>query len=311
MTPTQLRSYAAVVRHGSVRAAASELEVSEAAVSGNVGALRRELDDRLFRASRDGLVFTPGGLRLASRAVEMLGLQEQTRREVDAAHSGRRMLRIAATSLFAEYAAPGLIELFSTRADDLEVELLVEPSTRFTELLLTHGADVAIGPKSSELPVGIVGAELLRYDFVAVAASGVAATAAATADWCLGPSAAEPSGVSQFVLQRAGIDETRQRIYASHAAALEAARRDHAVALVPSFTISDELAAGRLVQLAGSEHVASGTWTVQSLPPDRVAPVARELVRFAQTPRAIQAMLKGAGVMVSRFQPRAHITLWS
>lgn len=311
MTPTQLRSYAAVVRHGSVRAAAAELKVSEAAISGNVGALRRELDDRLFRASRDGLVFTPGGLRLASRAVEMLGLQEQTRREVDAAHSGRRMLRIAATSLFAEYAAPGLIEMFSTRADDLEVELLVEPSTRFAELLLTHAADVAIGPKSSELPPGIVGAEFLRYDFVAVTGADVGGDVAAVADWCLGPSAVEASGVSQFVLQRAGIAEERQRIYGSHAAALEAARRDKAVALVPTFAISEDLAAGRLVQLPGSKHAASGTWTVKSLPPDRVASVARELVRFVQTPRAIQAMLKGSGTNISRFKPRVHITLWS
>ena len=54
-----------------------------------------------------GLAFTPGGLRLASRAVELLGLQDRTVLEVREAGVGRRMLRLATTSLFAEYAAPG------------------------------------------------------------------------------------------------------------------------------------------------------------------------------------------------------------
>lgn len=310
MTPTQLRSYAAVVRLGSVRAAAAEIGVSEAAVSGNVGALRKELDDRLFRPSREGLVFTPGGLRLASRAVEMLGLQEQTRREVDAAHRGRRMLRIAATSLFAEYAAPGLIELFSARAEDLEVELLVQPSVGFRELLASHGADVAIGPKASELPAGIVGAEFLRYEVIAVLPQNFAGDPS-ICDWCLGPSAIEPSGVSRFILQRANVDEDRQRIYSSHAAALEAARREGAVALVPSFAVTSELESGSLRQLDGANAQATGTWTALSLPADRVSPVARELVRFVQTPRAIQAMLTGSGSNITRFKPRVHITLWS
>ena len=91
MTPTQLRSFATVVRHGSVRAAAMELGVTEAAVSGNVAILRLELDDRLFRPSRSGLAFTPGGLRLAYRAVQILGLQDQVRREVTEARDGSRL----------------------------------------------------------------------------------------------------------------------------------------------------------------------------------------------------------------------------
>ncbi|HSE69227.1 MAG TPA: LysR family transcriptional regulator, partial [Nocardioidaceae bacterium] len=47
MTPTQLTAFASVVRLGSVKAAADELEVSEAAVSMHVAQLRRELGDQL------------------------------------------------------------------------------------------------------------------------------------------------------------------------------------------------------------------------------------------------------------------------
>ena len=69
MTPTQLKAFACVVRLGSVKAAADELGVSEAAVSMHVAQLRRELEDKLFTRTGSGLAFTPGGLRLASRAV--------------------------------------------------------------------------------------------------------------------------------------------------------------------------------------------------------------------------------------------------
>ena len=137
MTPTQLRAYAAVVRHGSVKQAAAELHVSESAVSLNVGLLRKELGDQLFNRTAAGLAFTPGGLRLASRSAELLGLQDRTILEVSQAGQGRRMLRIAASSLFAEHAAPGLIELFAARAADLDVELSVGQPGQFGTLLAT------------------------------------------------------------------------------------------------------------------------------------------------------------------------------
>src|SRR6201998_1358612 len=112
MTPAQLRAYSAVVRLGSVRAAAAELGVSDAGVSMLVAALPKDLDAPLFTRTGAGLAFTPGGLRLASRAVEILGLQRQTAIEVTEAAHGRRLLRIAATPPVAEHAAPGLLRAF-------------------------------------------------------------------------------------------------------------------------------------------------------------------------------------------------------
>src|ERR1700754_641805 len=146
MTPTQLRAYSTVVRLGSVKQAAAELEVSEAAVSLHIGQLRRELGDQLFHRPAAGLAFPPGGLRLASRAAEMLGLQDITILEVGAAGRGRRLLRLGASSLFAEHAAPGLIELFAGRAADLDVELSVHHTSRFPVLLAARTVDIMIGP---------------------------------------------------------------------------------------------------------------------------------------------------------------------
>ena len=104
----------------------------------HVAHLRKELQDRLFTPTRAGLAFTAGGLRLASRASELLGLQDLTVREVTQAGHGRRLLRLTASSIFAEHAAPGLIELFAARADDLDVELSVRSTSQFAIACSKH-----------------------------------------------------------------------------------------------------------------------------------------------------------------------------
>ncbi|MGB9377906.1 MAG: LysR family transcriptional regulator, partial [Mycobacteriales bacterium] len=71
-----------VARLGSVRAAARALGVSEPAVSGAVGALRRELGDDLYIRAGGALELTPGGRRLAIAAGEMLTLADDARRAV-------------------------------------------------------------------------------------------------------------------------------------------------------------------------------------------------------------------------------------
>jgi hypothetical protein len=35
------------------------------------------------------------------------------------------------------------------------------------------------------------------------------------------------------------------------------------------------------------------------------------LLRFITTPRATQAMLRGAGVSIGHFRPSVHVTLWN
>ncbi|QBI18722.1 LysR family transcriptional regulator [Egibacter rhizosphaerae] len=77
MTFAQLRAFAAVVRLGSVTAAAASLGVSEPAVSSAVGSLRQEFEDPLLIRTAFGLTPTPGGRALAGRAAEILGLAEE------------------------------------------------------------------------------------------------------------------------------------------------------------------------------------------------------------------------------------------
>nr|WP_281386823.1 LysR family transcriptional regulator [Jiangella mangrovi] len=314
-----MRAYLAVVRLGSVKQAAGELSITEAAVSLHVGKLRRELGDQLFSRTAAGLAFSPGGLRLASRAAELLGLQDRTIVEVSQAGNGRRLLRIAASSLFAEYAAPGLIDLFAGRADDLNVELSVHNPRAFAGLLHTRAVDVAIGPQPATVDDSLRCTRFLQYQLVAVVgpqhplATVTSPGAGQLREhvWLLGPSAAAETGTVPALLRRLGVPEERQRIFQSHAAALEEAQRGHGVALAVSYAVARDVGSGRLVRLSGPSLHGEGVWSILTLA-DRGAPAAAaELVRFVTTPRATQAMLKGSGVHVGRFRPAVHVTLWS
>ena len=318
MTPTQLRAFAAIARLGSSKAAAHELDVSEAAVSGHVSALRKELGDALFVRTGSGISFTPGGLRLATRAVEMLGLQDQTRHEVRAAAGGQRVLRLTVSSLFGEYAAPGLIERFSRRAADIGVEMSVSPPGDFARLLFARAIDAAIGPVVPVTEGGVRVTEFLRYQLVAVVGERhplvgerVSRDKLARFDWFLGPSAIDPASGAARLLAHCEVPEGRQRIFQNHAAALNEARSGRGVALCAAHRLREEVTDGRLVRLDGPATMVDGTWATSTLRGTQPGSLVDEFVRFVATPRAIQAMLAGTGADVGRFRPRVHVTLWS
>src|SRR5262245_61420925 len=166
MTLAQLQSFVLVARHGSVKAAAAELEVTEPAVSVAVAALRKELGDELFVRNGRGIALTPGGRRLAALANEILGLAEQARRSVAESGEARR-LHVVATAPVAEHIAP-LIELFTARDDALEVIVEPLPGAAFAEALEHRRADIALGPSPGVERVA--SAPFLRCRLILVAA---------------------------------------------------------------------------------------------------------------------------------------------
>lgn len=319
MTSTQLRAFAAVVRSGSVKQAAAELGVSESAISLHIRALRNELGDQLFTRTGSGLAFTPGGLRLASRASELLGLTDRTIREVSQAGQGRRLLRLATSTLFAEHAAPGLIELFASRADDLTVEMSVHRAITFDELLRDRVVDAAIGPYIDNRDEAISTHPFLKYRVVPVVSGDHPLAGRGSIDvgelrqqtWLLGPAATGRLGIVPGLVRRIGVPETQQQIFQSQEAAVAQAKRGRGVALVVSFAAAADIESGDLVRLPGESFEAAGSWGIRTLAGSAAPAPAAELARFVVTPRAIQAMLRGSGVTVGRFRPAIHITLWS
>jgi DNA-binding transcriptional LysR family regulator len=184
--------------------------------------------------------------------------------------------------------------------------------------LHARAADVAIGPQPGNLDESVVCRPFLNYQVIVVSGpehplAGVPVGAHQLREqiWLLGPSAAADVGVVPAILRRIRVPEERQRIFQSHSAALEEAKRNGGVAATVSFAVAQDLANGSLVRIAGQSLQFDGVWTTSTLAAAGAPPAAAELVRFVTTPRATQAMLRGPGVRVGRFRPAIHVTLWS
>ncbi len=309
-----------VARLGTVKAAARALAVTEPAVSGAVGALRRELGDPLYVRAGGVIELTPGGRRLASAASSILDLEEEARRAVGAADSEKATLRIAATPPFAEFAAGPLLSVFSHRHQDIEVDLTVARREEFAALLANRTADITLGPPVTDredVPA-MVSEPFLRYGLIVVAAPGhtlttsnsLAPAALVSTPWLLGPFEDERSTDTGAFLARQSIAPRRTRSYPNSAAALAQVASGRGVSLAIAHTVRDELERGALVELDVRGTPISGLWFVSTLRAELRTPSAEALRRFVTMPEATRAMLtRGGGVPAERF---VHMgTRWS
>jgi DNA-binding transcriptional LysR family regulator len=319
LTLSQLRSFATVARLGSVKAAARALNVSEPAVSGAVGVLRKELGDELYVRAGGVIELTPGGRRLASAAGEILGLVAETRRAVGEAGSEKAALRVVATPPVAEFAGGPLLYAFGRRHPDIEVALQVAPRREIAGLLVDRTADVALGPAITGPEDGPeIGAEpFLRYGLIVVAAPShtlvgsraLAPAALVSTPWLLGPGESDPSTDTGAFLARQSIAPRRTRSYPNFAAALAQAASGRGVTLAIAHTVRDELERGALAELDVRGTPISGLWYISTLGPELRTGSANALRRFVTLPEATRAMLnRVGGVPAERF---VHMGRWS
>ena len=315
MTLSQLRSFLTVARLGSVRAAARALDVSESAVSGAVGVLRRELGDALYVRRGGGLELTAGGRRLASAAGEMLAIAEETRLAVREA-SGQQTLRVAVTASIAELATGALLDAFTRRHAGIDVTQKIVNGHDFGALLADGRVDIALGPaaRRDEAPV-IESEPFLRYTLVVVAAPGhaltgshaVAPAALVGTPWMLGPSGTDPSTETGAFLARQAIAPQRSRTFPNIAAALAQVAAGRGVTLAVLHTVRDEIERGALVVLDVRGTPIRGLWHASLPAPDRRTGPADLLRRFVVIPEATRAMLaRAGGVPDERSRPAVY-----
>src|SRR5260370_36769828 len=107
MTLNQLRSFLAVADSGSVRAAAEELVVTQAAVSASVTALQKSLGVALVTPDGRGLRLTDAGASYARYARRILGLLDDAAPAPAApSHPAPRRPRIPAPTRRAQQPTP-------------------------------------------------------------------------------------------------------------------------------------------------------------------------------------------------------------
>ncbi|MDP9346553.1 MAG: LysR family transcriptional regulator [Actinomycetota bacterium] len=169
---TQLTSLLAVVRGGSITAAADELVVTQPSVSAALSALAREVGAELLERSGRGVRLSPAGAAFAPYAADVVGLLDQGRQAVrEAVSDSARRLRIAAVTTAAESFVPPLMQAFGAAYPGVALALDVGNRERVLSAVLEHRVDVAITgrPPSDER---IAAVTLRANEIVLVTAAG-------------------------------------------------------------------------------------------------------------------------------------------
>jgi LysR family transcriptional regulator, low CO2-responsive transcriptional regulator len=179
MTLNQLRSFLAVADSGSVRAAAEELVVTQAAVSASITALQKSLGVALVTPDGRGLRLTDAGASYARYARRILGLLDEAGRAAAAAADPERgELRIAAVTTAAEQIVPPILGGFRRRHPQTGVRLEAGNRDRVRSLLDRHQVDLVLGGRP-EPGWDVVVHGVRRHELVVVAAPELAAASRA------------------------------------------------------------------------------------------------------------------------------------
>ena len=133
---------------------------------------------------------------------------------------------------------------------------------------------MAIGPSDALTSAELPHHTFLKYQMAVVVGPGHALArsrpaprrAARASCGCSGPRRAEHDGVTRRLLRHFEVPEEGQRIFQSHAAALEEIKRDNGVGVAVTFGVADDLAEGRLVQVDVRGARAEGMWSAMTLP---------------------------------------------
>jgi DNA-binding transcriptional LysR family regulator len=146
VTPARLRTFLAVVDTGSAKVAATQLGVTESAVSASMAALQRDVGAVLLERHGRGLALSDAGAVFADYARQILGLlDEGLAATLETADPRRGQIRIGAVPTAGEYLLPGLLAGFVERYPEVRVTVAVAVRDRVYSQLGDHQLDVVIG----------------------------------------------------------------------------------------------------------------------------------------------------------------------
>jgi DNA-binding transcriptional LysR family regulator len=269
ITVTQLTAFLAVIRGGSVTAAADELVVTQPSVSSAIAALSRELGCEVFERAGRGIRLTEAGAAFAPYAEDVLGLLGKgTAAARQAASVEARRLEIAAVTTAAESFVPGVMREFSGQHPEIDLALVVGNRQEVLERVLSHGADVAISGK----PPGddrLVAEPIMENEIVCItapedpAASGgpIEASELSGRAWLLREPGSGTRALNEQFLADHGV-HPRTLTLGSNGAIKQAARAGLGVSLLSRAAVEGELESGWLGEISLADGPETRPWFV-------------------------------------------------
>jgi DNA-binding transcriptional LysR family regulator len=158
---TRLRVLVAVARHGSVTAAARELNYAQPSVSHHLARLEAETGVRLIQRAGRGIRLTDAGRLLADRAAEILGRLDAAENEL-AAHAGLRAgrVRLAAFPSALGTIVPAAAAMLRAEHPGMDLRLTEAEPPEALRMLRAGYVDVALVFRHVQVTGGSSGAEL-------------------------------------------------------------------------------------------------------------------------------------------------------
>ncbi len=150
MTLDQITAFLWVARLGGFRRAATQLSLTQPAISTRIAKLEQELATPLFDRDANGLTLTRQGTLLLSYARQMLFVQDEIRRRVADPVELTGLFRVGASETVAQSWLPDFLKTFSAVYPKIDITLTVDISADLRAELLTRQLDLAflMGPVS-------------------------------------------------------------------------------------------------------------------------------------------------------------------
>ncbi len=163
MQLAQLRVLVAIANSGSFSEAALELDLAQSSVSRAIASLETDLGVKLLHRGRFGATLTPIGQQIVSHATQMLAIETEINRAVDAA-KGMARVRVASFRSAATHILPPKVAAFRSRYPHIEVSLIETDPAGVEEALRTARVDIGLVPlpRSSEFSTW----EIARDEYV-------------------------------------------------------------------------------------------------------------------------------------------------
>lgn len=154
----QLRIFTSVYRNRSFSKASKENHISQPTISEHIKNLENDLNCRLFDRLGRSIVPTKEAEILYPRALQIIENLEELKDEVTKAGGAvKGQLLIGASTIPGTYILPVVASQFKKTWPDVSFEIMIEDSSRITEMVLAH-----------DIQLGVVGAimETGKLDYV-------------------------------------------------------------------------------------------------------------------------------------------------
>src|SRR5580658_8606131 len=174
MKLSQLRNVRGIVEHGSLRAAARVLGLSQPALTRSVQELERELGATLFERRRRGVTLTPAGEAFVRRANLILGDVRRAHEEVQQMAGSTRGTVVAGLSFAAHVALlPHSLRRFRKRYPQVLLRLIEGFFPSLEAGLKDGSVDFYAGPRpEGAVSDGLIVETLFNHDMSIVCRAG-------------------------------------------------------------------------------------------------------------------------------------------